>query len=91
VLPGSRRSGAPRGVFIRSETAFHGGPARYSIPGGCIVITVGGNTEFAEMRAPYEALDARTKAEVKDLVCEHSHAWASPVMAGVTADAGRSR
>ena len=27
---------------------------------------------FADMRAAYDALDVRTKAEVEDLVCEHS-------------------
>jgi alpha-ketoglutarate-dependent 2,4-dichlorophenoxyacetate dioxygenase len=32
----------------------------------------GGNTDFADMRAAYDALDARTKAEIEDLVCEHS-------------------
>src|SRR5207302_8120925 len=30
------------------------------------------NTEFADMRAAYDALDSRTKAEIEDLVCEHS-------------------
>ena len=30
------------------------------------------NTEFADMRAAYDALDDRSKAEVEDLVCEHS-------------------
>src|SRR5207245_4985540 len=30
------------------------------------------NTEFADMRAAYDALDDRTKAEVEDLICEHS-------------------
>jgi alpha-ketoglutarate-dependent 2,4-dichlorophenoxyacetate dioxygenase len=32
----------------------------------------GANTEFADMRAAYDALDERTKAEVEDIVCEHS-------------------
>jgi len=32
----------------------------------------GGNTEFADLRAAYDALDARTKTEVEGLVCEHS-------------------
>jgi len=32
----------------------------------------GGNTEFADMRAAYDALDASTKALVEDLICEHS-------------------
>ena len=32
----------------------------------------GANTELADMRAAYDGLDARTKAEIEDLVCEHS-------------------
>ena len=32
----------------------------------------GGETEFADMRAAYDALDDATKAEIEDLVCEHS-------------------
>jgi len=32
----------------------------------------GGNTEFADMRAAYDALDESTKALVEDLICEHS-------------------
>ena len=55
-----------------SDASFRAVPARYSILSGRIVTTAGGNTEFADMRAAYDALDARTKAEVKDLVCEHS-------------------
>ena len=32
----------------------------------------GGNTEFADMRAAYDALDDDTKAEIEDMICEHS-------------------
>ncbi|MGH2520061.1 MAG: TauD/TfdA dioxygenase family protein, partial [Chloroflexota bacterium] len=32
----------------------------------------GGNTEFADMRAAYDALDSATKVQVQDLICEHS-------------------
>ena len=32
----------------------------------------GGETEFADMRAAYDALDERTKSEIEGLVCEHS-------------------
>jgi alpha-ketoglutarate-dependent 2,4-dichlorophenoxyacetate dioxygenase len=32
----------------------------------------GGNTEFADMRAAYDALDDATKAEIENLICEHS-------------------
>ena len=55
-----------------SDASFRSTPARYSILSGRVVTTDGGNTEFADMRAAYDALDAATKAEIADLVCEHS-------------------
>jgi alpha-ketoglutarate-dependent 2,4-dichlorophenoxyacetate dioxygenase len=55
-----------------SDASFRVIPARYSILSGRIVVTEGGNTEFADMRAAYDALDAGTKAEIEDLICEHS-------------------
>jgi len=55
-----------------SDSSFRATPAKYSILSGRVVSTSGGNTEFADMRAAYDALDERTKAEVEDLVCEHS-------------------
>jgi alpha-ketoglutarate-dependent 2,4-dichlorophenoxyacetate dioxygenase len=55
-----------------SDSSFRAVPAKYSLLSGRIVVDKGGNTEFADMRAAYDALDARTKAEVEDLVCEHS-------------------
>jgi alpha-ketoglutarate-dependent 2,4-dichlorophenoxyacetate dioxygenase len=36
------------------------------------VATRGGNTEFADMRAAYDALDAEMRATLADLICEHS-------------------
>jgi alpha-ketoglutarate-dependent 2,4-dichlorophenoxyacetate dioxygenase len=55
-----------------SDASFRAVPARYSILSGRIVTTDGGNTEFADMRAAYDALDQATRAEIEDLVCEHS-------------------
>ena len=55
-----------------SDSSFRATPAKYSILSGRRVSTDGGNTEFADMRAAYDALDDRTKAEIEDLVCEHS-------------------
>src|SRR5258708_6854594 len=55
-----------------SDSSFRPVPAKYSLLSGRIIPTWGANTEFADMRAAYDALDARTKAEVEDLVCEHS-------------------
>ncbi len=55
-----------------SDSSFRPTPAKYSLLSGRAVPSWGGNTEFADMRAAYDALDARTKAEVEDLVCLHS-------------------
>jgi alpha-ketoglutarate-dependent 2,4-dichlorophenoxyacetate dioxygenase len=55
-----------------SDASFRVVPAKYSILSGRIVVSDGGNTEFADMRAAYDALDAGTKSEVEDLICEHS-------------------
>jgi alpha-ketoglutarate-dependent 2,4-dichlorophenoxyacetate dioxygenase len=55
-----------------SDSSFRATPAKYSILSGRVVSTNGGNTEFADMRAAYDALDEATRREVADLVCEHS-------------------
>jgi alpha-ketoglutarate-dependent 2,4-dichlorophenoxyacetate dioxygenase len=55
-----------------SDSSFRATPAKYSILSGRIVTTSGGNTEFADMRTAYDALDDQTKRDVEDLVCEHS-------------------
>jgi alpha-ketoglutarate-dependent 2,4-dichlorophenoxyacetate dioxygenase len=55
-----------------SDSSFRAIPAKYSILSGRVTVDQGGRTEFADMRASYDSLDAATKAEVEDLVCEHS-------------------
>jgi alpha-ketoglutarate-dependent 2,4-dichlorophenoxyacetate dioxygenase len=55
-----------------SDSSFRAVPAKYSLLSGRIVVDSGGNTEFADMRAAYDALDDTTKHEVEDLICEHS-------------------
>lgn len=55
-----------------SDSSFRPVPSKYSILSGRIVAPSGGNTEFADMRAAYAALDDATKAKIEDLVCEHS-------------------
>ena len=55
-----------------SDSSYRAVPARYSLLSGRIVVDRGGRTEFADMRAAYDALDDATKAEIEDLVCEHS-------------------
>ena len=55
-----------------SDSSFRPVPAKYSLLSGRIVPSWGADTEFADMRAAHDALDDRTKAEIEDLVCEHS-------------------
>ena len=59
-------------MLWHSDSSFRAIPAKYSILSARVVNPVGGNTEYADMRAAYDALDAETKAQIEDLVCEHS-------------------
>jgi alpha-ketoglutarate-dependent 2,4-dichlorophenoxyacetate dioxygenase len=55
-----------------SDSSFRPIPAKFSLLSARVVNPKGGNTEFADMRAAYDALDDETKAEIDDLICEHS-------------------
>jgi alpha-ketoglutarate-dependent 2,4-dichlorophenoxyacetate dioxygenase len=55
-----------------SDSSYRAVPAKYSLLSGRIVVERGGHTEFADMRAAYDALDDATRTEIEDLVCEHS-------------------
>jgi len=55
-----------------SDSSFRATPSKYSILSARLIPNKGGNTEFADMRAAYDALDDEMKAEIADLVCEHS-------------------
>jgi alpha-ketoglutarate-dependent 2,4-dichlorophenoxyacetate dioxygenase len=55
-----------------SDSSFRSIPAKFSLLSARVVNPKGGNTEFADMRAAYDALDGDTKAEIEDLICEHS-------------------
>ena len=55
-----------------SDSSFRTVPAKYSLLSARVVNRRGGNTEFADMRAAYDALDDDSRTEIEDLVCEHS-------------------
>lgn len=59
-------------MLWHSDSSFRAIPAKYSLLSARTVNPVGGNTEFADMRAAYDALDAATKAEIDPMICEHS-------------------
>jgi alpha-ketoglutarate-dependent 2,4-dichlorophenoxyacetate dioxygenase len=59
-------------MLWHSDSSFRPVPAKYSLLSARVVNPKGGDTEFADMRAAYDALDEETKREVEGLVCEHS-------------------
>ena len=55
-----------------SDSSFRAIPAKYSLLSARSIPVNGPNTEYADMRAAYDALDDKIKAEVEGLTCEHS-------------------
>jgi alpha-ketoglutarate-dependent 2,4-dichlorophenoxyacetate dioxygenase len=55
-----------------SDSSFKTVPAKYSLLHARLVPPEGGDTEFADMRAAWDALPAREQERLRDLVCEHS-------------------
>ncbi|HTI79391.1 MAG TPA: TauD/TfdA family dioxygenase [Acetobacteraceae bacterium] len=63
-----------------SDSSFKAVPAKYSLLSARRIPSAGGNTEFADMRAAYDALDDETKAECQNLICEHSQLFSRAVL-----------
>jgi alpha-ketoglutarate-dependent 2,4-dichlorophenoxyacetate dioxygenase len=62
-------------MLWHSDSSFKETPAKYSILSARVLTSRGGNTEFADMRAAWDALDEATRAEIRDLVAEHSQLY----------------
>ena len=58
-----------------SDSSFKAVPAKYSLLHAVKIPSKGGDTEFADMRAAWDALDEETKALAAPLVCEHSQIY----------------
>jgi alpha-ketoglutarate-dependent 2,4-dichlorophenoxyacetate dioxygenase len=63
-----------------SDSSFKAVPAKYSLLSARRIPEAGGNTEFADMRAAYDALDDATKAECENLICEHSQLYSRAIL-----------
>ena len=74
ILPADdrRRMFNPGNLLWHSDSSFKPVPAQYSMLHARVIPPEGGETEFADMRAAWDALPEKMKAEVRDLVCEHS-------------------
>ena len=55
-----------------SDSSFRETPAKFSLLSARVVPGRGGQTQYADMRAGYDALDEALKQEIANLVCEHS-------------------
>jgi alpha-ketoglutarate-dependent 2,4-dichlorophenoxyacetate dioxygenase len=67
-------------MLWHSDSSFKPVPAKYSLLSARKIPPTGGNTEFADMRAAYDALDEQTKREVHDLICRHSQIFSRGIL-----------
>ena len=67
-------------MLWHSDSSFKPTPAKFSLLSARVIPGAGGNTEFADMRAAWDALDAETRATVRDLICEHSQIFSRGIL-----------
>ena len=58
--------------FWHSDSSYRVIPSKLSLLSARVVPKRGGETQFADMCAAYDALDPQLKSEIADLKCEHS-------------------
>jgi alpha-ketoglutarate-dependent 2,4-dichlorophenoxyacetate dioxygenase len=63
-----------------TDASFQDPPGRYSMLSARVVPSVPADTEYADMRAAYDALDAGTKATLEGLSAHHSIAYSRQVL-----------
>jgi len=63
-----------------TDASFQDPPGRYSMLSARVVPPVAADTEYADMRAAYDALDAETRATVDGLRAHHSIAYSRQVL-----------
>ena len=67
-------------LLWHSDSSFKDVPAKYSLLSARKIPATGGNTEFADMRAAYDALDDATKREVHNMICSHSQIFSRAIV-----------
>lgn len=71
--PDDRRRMSNLGNLLwHTDSSFKRTPAKYSMLHAHAVPAEGGETQFVDMRAAYEALPGKMKAKIEDLVAMHS-------------------
>jgi alpha-ketoglutarate-dependent 2,4-dichlorophenoxyacetate dioxygenase len=59
-------------LLWHSDSSYKTVPAKYSLLSARAIPDRGGDTQFADMRAAWDTLDAETQALIRDMICEHS-------------------
>jgi alpha-ketoglutarate-dependent 2,4-dichlorophenoxyacetate dioxygenase len=74
VLPNDdrRRLNALGNRLWHSDSSFKRIPARFSLLSARVIPDEGGETQFADMRAAWDALPAKMQAQLEGLICEHT-------------------
>ena len=82
ILPhGDRRRVSSLGNRLwHTDASFVDPPGRYSMLSARVIPPVSADTEFADMRGAYDALDADTKEAVESLKVHHSIAYSREVL-----------
>ena len=77
VLPASdrRRLNALGNRLWHSDSSFKRVPARFSLLSARTIPAEGGETQFADMRAAWDAMPAKMKARVEGMICEHTQLY----------------
>ena len=74
VLPKNdrRRLNALGNRLWHSDSSFKRVPARFSLLSARVIPGEGGETQFADMRAAWDALPEKMKRRVEGMICEHT-------------------
>lgn len=82
ILPGEdrRRAYALGNRLWHTDASFQDPPGRYSLLSAKVIPPVAADTEFADMRAAYDDLDADLKARLEGLQAHHSIAYSRSVL-----------
>ena len=75
-----RRAYALGNRLWHTDASFRDPPGRYSMLAAKVVPPVDADTEFADMRAAYDALDAKIKRRLEGLSAHHSIAYSRQVL-----------
>jgi len=63
-----------------TDASFQDPPGRYSMLSAKVVPSIAADTEFADMRAAYDALEAETKEKLEGLRAHHSIAYSRKIL-----------